>query len=576
MNQLKIIIVAVAAAVLGLGAGYLLFRGEPDVPEVPAHEHAAEDGSTIWTCSMHPQIRQDHQGQCPICGMDLIPVGEGRSANPLVLEMTREAMKLANVQTTVVGRSGRQERTLRLTGKIQADERLTASQVAHVPGRIEELFVTFTGEQVKKGQPLIRLYSPELVTAQRELLEALRLGEIGLQLAEAARQKMRYWRIPEETIRAVEESGRIQESVTLYAETAGVVKNRRVAVGDYVREGAVLFEIIDLGRLWVLFDAYEEDLPKIRVGDRVTSTTPATGDQSFTTRISFIDPLIDPLTRVASLRGEVVNTRSLLKPEMFVRGAIQSEVPSQEALAVPKSAVLWTGKRSVVYVKVPDARAPSFEYREIVLGEALGRQYLVESGLQPGEEVVTNGAFSIDAAAQLNNQQSMMNRLVSLKGGEAAAAPAFRAETPEAFRQQLQALTRRYLSLKDAFVDSDAAAAGRAAEGFLEALNKMDMTLLGGPAHAYWMRMKNALEAHALQIGAAAGVEAQRVQFEFLSEAMIETVRAFGVAGSAVYVQHCPMAFDDKGADWLSAETEIRNPYFGTQMLTCGIVKDSL
>jgi len=575
----KIIIIAIAAVLVGVGAGYLIFGGAEAEQQEHVHAEPVEEAAgseTIWTCSMHPQIRQEEPGLCPICEMDLIPLDDMQSDNPLVLEMTQSAVKLANLQTTVVGQRGKAEATLRLTGKIKADERRVASQVAHVPGRIEELFVTFTGEPVQKGQQLARIYSPELITAQRELLEALKIQDTNPQLAEAARKKLRYWRIPEETIQEIIDSGAVQETVTIYAETGGIVQERYVSVGDYVKEGEVLFELVDLSRLWVLFDAYEDDLSVVKVGDRVEFTTPALPDQTFSSRVTFIDPMIDPETRTAQLRAEVYNRGGQLKPEMFVRGTVLSTARAKEGLLAPKTAVLWTGKRSVVYVEMPNTTVPSYEYREVVLGESVGDAYIVESGLAPGEAVVTNGAFAIDAAAQLNNQQSMMNRRVNIKGMERPDAPDYQAGTPQEFKVQLQELLQQYINLKNALVESDPEAAAEAAARFVEYLDEVDMTLLEGQPHMYWMDQMRAMQQHAKSIAESQDVEEQRKQFGFLSDLLIKTVEAFGTARAELYVQHCPMAFDDAGADWLSYEDEVLNPYFGDRMLKCGTVERNL
>ncbi len=574
MKNSKTIIIALASVLAGLGIGYLFFGRQPATATHTHDETMAAGEETIYTCSMHPQIRQNEPGLCPICEMALIPLEDKLSDDPLVLSMTPEAVKLADIQTTVVGAGSGARQIIRLNGKIKADERRVASQVAHVPGRIEELFVTFTGEPVSQGQKLARIYSPELVTAQRELLEGLKFQDINPALAEAARKKLRYWRIPEATIEAIEKNGEVQEKITVFAEVSGVVRHRRVAVGDHVSEGTVLFEMVDLNRLWALFDAYEEDLANIKVGDRVVFTTPALPGATFDTRITFIDPVIDPNTRVAGLRAEIGNPGGQLKPEMFVRGTVMAGLPGAKGLLVPKTAVLWTGKRSVVYVKVPGSTIPSYQYREVAIGKAVGDHYLVSNGLAAGEEVVTNGAFSIDAAAQLNNQQSMMNRLVSQ--GQQDQAIDYNAETPTAFKEELGQVLKQYIVLKDALVATDTQAAAAAAGGFLKTLNQIDMLLLQGDAHHFWMQQQNALQAHAGQIANQGEVEEQRRQFEFLSNALIETVQAFGLKGQQVYVQHCPMAFNDRGADWLSYEEEVLNPYFGEKMLKCGIVKDSI
>ena len=529
----------------------------------------------IWTCSMHPQIQQPEPGNCPICGMDLILLDQSSSSkDPLVLEMTKESVKLANIQTTIVGETGKAEKAILLNGKIQADERRTASQTAHVPGRIEQLFVTFTGERVRKGQKLATIYSPDLVTAQQELLEALKIVDVNANLVEAARKKLRFWKISAKDIEQIETSGKVQETFTIYAETGGVVRERKIALGDYVKKGQVLFEIINLDKLWVLFDGYEEDLANVHVGDRIEFTTPALPGKIFQTRINYIDPIINPQTRVAALRADINNSTGTLKPEMFVKGKVKASLSADEKLTLPKSAVLWTGKRSVVYVKLPDMAVPSFKYREVDLGASLGSSYLVESGLEAGEEVVTYGNFAIDAAAQLNNQQSMMNKVVRVKGmsDTAPATPNYMAETPSEFKAQLNILAKTYFDVKDALVATDATSAATATEAFLAQLGKVDMSLLKGDAHLYWMDQLNGMKGHAEQIGKEADVEKQRTQFSFLSELIIQTLEAFGYEGDKLYIQHCPMAMDNEGADWISTEKQIRNPYFGDKMMKCGSV----
>lgn len=584
-SNIKIIIITtIIAIVVGLLAGYFIFGNNQDA-SVPTdtHNHEAEAIQTsadaeIWTCSMHPQIRQNESGECPICGMDLIPLEGNSSNNPLVLEMTNEAVKLTNIQTTIVGEADTKTgKTIRLSGKIQPDERLASSQVAHVPGRIEKLFVSFTGEQVNKGQKIVTLYSPELVTAQRELLEALKLKDLNPDLIEAARNKLRYWKIGEAAIQQIEQEGEIQENFTVYADESGIVTNRRVSVGDYVKQGESLFDLMNLRKVWVLFDAYEEDLPSISIGDKIEFITSSLPNKTFNTSVTFIDPIINSNTRVASIRTEVNNLRGVLKPEMLVYGTLQKKSSSSSQITIPKSAVMWTGQRSVVYIKVPDANVPSFEFREIEIGEALGNNYQVVSGLDVGEEVVTYGSFTIDAAAQLNNQTSMMNRNVSVEGTDHSAhLPDYTESTPQPFKEQLLNLASSYLTLKDALVSTNSEEAKKEINEVSVLLNKVDMSLVKDDAHSYWMEQLTAIQVHSEKIAASDDIEEQRKQFDFLSQALIKSVKVFGIEEATLYVQHCPMANDNNGADWLSSEEEIRNPYFGDKMLTCGSVKTTI
>lgn len=564
-----------ATLLVGLAGGYLIF-GRGDQHEHSTKESASAEADITYTCSMHPQIRQKEPGTCPICEMDLTPLNTNVSSDPTVLEMTEEAIRLADIQTTTVGMGQNAGKKLTLSGKIQPDERAAATQVAHIPGRIEQLYITFTGERINKGQAIAKLYSPPLVTAQQELLEAIRFKGKSSEIAEAARTKLRYWKVSDAFIEKVEEAGKIQREITIYADRGGVVMNRKVAVGDYVEEGSALFELSNLSQLWALFEAYEGDLAYVRLGNTVQFTTPSVPGRNFAGRITFIDPIIDPASRTASLRAEIQNPGGILKPEMFIQGEVNASAASKTVVEVPKTAVLWTGKRSVVYLKKTDAEIPTFEYREVELGESTGNAYLVLKGLQTGDEVVTNGAFVIDAAAQLNNQQSMMNKLVAKEEATAMEMPNFRDQVSPVFRQELDLLAKTYLRVKDDLVKTNAKASSTHAVDLAKQLEKMKNSNLPAEPAAFWKTQHEALRQHVARIKASTDVEAQRVQFDFVSQLLIHTFKVFGSGKEALYVQHCPMAFNNRGADWLSTEEKILNPYFGDEMLNCGFVKENV
>jgi Cu(I)/Ag(I) efflux system membrane fusion protein len=402
--------------ILGIFLGWLFFHPSRNIEEKRDHSTEVSQG-TIWICAMHPQIRLDEPGKCPICAMDLIPLVQNNSAtiDPDAIHLTAEASQLANVLTTVVSRQ-KPVKEIRLYGKVQADERLLQSQVAHVPGRIERLAVNFTGESVVKGQVLAQVYSPELVTAQQELLEASKTKETQPAIYEAAKEKLRQWKLTDNQITNIEVSGTVQNTVDITSNSGGIVTSRRVNTGDYVSQGTVLFDIADLSRVWVMFDAYESDLQFLRKGEKISFTFQSLPGENFSASIVFVDPVINPVTRVAKVRVEIGNQSGRFKPEMFATGIVSSNlVKYRDNMVIPKSAVLWTGKRSIVYVKQPDADDPVFKIREIGLGPMLGESYVVTDGLSEGEEIVTSGAFSVDAAAQLEGKPSMMNPTVSLK-----------------------------------------------------------------------------------------------------------------------------------------------------------------
>ena len=397
--------------VAGLLLGWLFFHSPKTEPQPVGQEQVHDEKAhTIWTCSMHPQIRMDKPGKCPICGMELIPLQmDTAPVDDQAIGMSETAVKLAEVQTSRVTKGG-VARELQLFGKIAPNERKLQSQAAHIPGRIEYLGVNVTGEQVKRGQLLARIYSPELITAQKELVEALSLKDKYPSLHEAAREKLRNWKLSDSQIDALEKSGKPTTVFPIYANTSGIVTARNVTIGDYVSRGTVLFEMADLSSVWAVFDAYESDLGWIAKNQTVEFTAQALPGETFRGKVSFIDPVVNAASRVSRVRVEVNNAGMKLKPEMFINGIVKTSTQNKtNELTIPQSAVLWTGTRSVVYVKVPGAKQPTFRMREITLGPSLKNAWVVKDGLKEGEEIVTNGTFSVDAAAQLAGKPSMMN-----------------------------------------------------------------------------------------------------------------------------------------------------------------------
>jgi Cu(I)/Ag(I) efflux system membrane fusion protein len=373
---------------------------------------AVDAKKEIWTCSMHPQIRLEKPGKCPICGMELILLNQSTEGkeDSTAIHFSKEELELANVSTSIVSRQ-KPVKEVRLYGKVQADERLLQNQVAHISGRIEKLMVNFTGEPVRKGQLLAMIYSPDLITAQQELLEAAKSKQTQPEIYQAALEKLMQWMLTDKQIAQIESSGKVKTNFEVYSNTSGIVTNKRVNTGDHVSEGTVMFDVVNLSSVWVLFDAYESDLPFLHIGNNVSFTVQALPGANFSGSIKFIDPVIDPNTRVAKVRVEIGNAGGKLKPEMFVNGIVRANLDQyKDKLVIPRSAVLWTGKRSVVYVKQPSTNEALFKMREVELGVVLGNSYVVLDGLKEGEEIVTEGTFNVDAASQLEGKASMMNR----------------------------------------------------------------------------------------------------------------------------------------------------------------------
>lgn len=563
---MKKYITYIAILIAGVFLGWLLFGGSSNGKA--AHNHTTEEKGKMWTCSMHPQIMQPEPGDCPICGMDLIPAeagAEGLAANQF--KLTKNAMALANVQTTVIGNAISADNTITLSGKIAENEKSNAVQVSYFAGRIERLNVNFTGEKIRKGQLLAMVYSPELVKAQQELLTAASVKENQPALYKAVRNKLKLWKLSENQINQIEKTGKVKENFPVYATVSGTVSEKLVEQGDYVSQGQALLKIANLNSVWANFNVYENQISNFKIGQDISITTNAYPNETFKAKVSFINPVLNQETRTVTMRAVLNNSKGKFKPAMFVTGKVEAtEKQTKEQLSIPATAVLWTGKRSVVYVK-PDESKPVFEMREVVLGGKAGDNYQVEKGLKSGEEIVTNGIFTIDASAQLQGKKSMMNHTKEI-------IESF--STPKAFKEQLQKAYDGYIGLKDALVKTDANAAKTSAENLQKELTLVDMKLLTNEeAHKQWMQLIPALKSSNIEIAKTTDVDTQRKYFKVLSEHFIVVVQSFGI-NEVAYKQYCPMADSDKGAYWLSKEKQVLNPYFGDMMLKCGEVKETI
>lgn len=582
----KYVVIGITLAI-GLTIGWLIKPTKEQIGDSSNHPIINKSKDQIWTCSMHPQIKKKEPGNCPICGMTLVPLEENNDAiDPKAVRMSPTAIQLAQVQTLIVGHK-RAEKSIQLNGKVQPDERRMVTQASHVPGRIEKLTVNFTGEFVRKGQVIAYIYSPALVTAQEELFEALKIKESQPQLFEAAKEKLKHWKITDTQIEQIITAKQPMEQFPILANVSGYVTEKRVNLGDYIKQGAPIYEIADLSNVWVLFEVYESEMRWIKKGMSVTYTVQSLPGKTFTGTIHYIDPVIDAKTRIAQARVEASNPQLLLKPGMFVKGTVQAKANiTAPPITIPKTAVLWTGKRSVVYVMQHTAQGISFRMREVTLGPELGESYVIESGLQQGEEIAVHGTFSIDAAAQLAGKPSMMNP----EGGVGTAghnhgemnradiSSTSHAPVQEikditmstAAKEALQPLYREYFKCKEALTADDFEQAKQAGSDLKEEIKNVDTAVFTGNSRTIWMQYAISLQKVLQHIQHHKTIEELRHTFQQVSEIMIALTQAFHLTEETLYIQYCPMANNAKGASWLSAEQEIRNPYFGAAMLRCG------
>lgn len=588
-NKIKSIVIIALVFAGGILLGRWLTDGGSG-GENDSATHAAQDKESevsVWTCSMHPQIQSPDPGICPICEMDLTPMTSDSGNDPFVLTMTENAVRLANIQTSVIG-NGQTEMisddAWRIHGKILPDERNIYSQTPRIEGRIESLQVTYEGMYVTEGSTVAEIYSPEIVAAQRELLEAKKMQSSHPELLEAARRKLSYLKISPEFIRKVEESGEVIETFPLQAGKSGFVINKKVEPGDHVSSGQVLFDIYNLSSVWAVFDIYEKDIGKIREGEWIEFSAPGIPGQSFRTRVEFISPLLNQESRTIRVRGQVSNPNRLLKPEMLIQGQLTGKRSSgDDRLLIPKTAVLWTGRESVAYVQDTTMDIPTFAFREINLGSESGSHYVVLDGLNAGDRVVTHGVFAVDAAAQLNNQRSMMNRLIGedATGEEEDSWDNIEQVDPDVVtagaRKDLNQILEAYIALKDELIEGDHEKIFASLSQLQSVSNQISpRNDMEGYNDTWNDHVKN-FKSHLDLIVQKDGVEEWRSAFSPLSQVMIYWVLEFGNPGKPeVFVQHCPMANDDQGGDWLSYDSQIRNPYFGDAMMACGITKETL
>ena len=427
---LVVLIVAVFAGITGTTAWLVMRRGD-------TREHGAEAATRRYHCPMHPQVVKDGPGSCPICGMDLVPISEdhgggnetsrpktmnpreaseapgtesmgmGPAADLATIHVSDRKKQLIGVRTTAV-RAMPFTRSIRAVGRIAADETRLRQVTTKIDGYVERLYANAVGEVVHKGQPLLEIYSPELLASQHEFLVALAARDrfedsslasvagYGDELVASARRRLQLFDVSDDQIDRLERTGRPERVVTVYAPISGVITARNVAQGQKIASGTSLLEVVDLSRVWVLASVYEYELPFVRVGQAAEMTLSYLPGTHFEGKVSFVYPTLDPQTRTILIRVEFPNPGLELKPDMFADVVLHADLGTR--LSIPDSAVLETGTRSIVFVESEEG---VFEPRQVEIGLRLESGYEVLKGLTVGERVVVSGNFLIDSESKL-------------------------------------------------------------------------------------------------------------------------------------------------------------------------------
>ena len=560
--------------ILGLGIfiGWISNTGTPPVSS-EVHEHGT---SAVYSCSMHPQVRQNQPGTCPLCGMNLVQsTSLQTTTDPNAIQLSKDAQKLANIQTLKVTKSSPSV-TLHLNGRVLADKRKTAVQTTHISGQIEQLLIGSKGQYIKAGEIIAYVYSPDLIEAQNELFEAFAMKEAQPELFEATRKKLENWKLTSAQIDTILRLGEPIESFPLVSEWKGMILNKYVSKGSHIERGTQLYEVANLKSVWVTFDLYETDLKTVHVGDKINMEFSSYPGKIFIGQVNFINPIVDPATQVAQIRVIYTNTFKPVYPGTSVKGLLNSQPKdNQKIIILPKTAVLWTGKRSIVYVKDPISNEPTFHLREVTLGALNTSGYAIEKGLEVGEEVVVNGVFTIDAAAQLAGKNSMMNSsLVKTpnKSNKPMGKKKIGKINPSAsVAFTLKELTEAYLNIKNALALKNHNIIISEAALFIGQIGDqknfsadIDQTIL------------IQLNKMTQEINATRKINEVYGPFAEMSDLFFDFLDHYKIKNLTLFRQYCPMAFDNKGAYWLSNTQDIYNPYFGEEMRFCGEVKEQL
>ncbi len=572
MNVNKKQVIQIVGALLVVAAAF--FVGKLTSPsEASVHKHGADQKEeTVWTCAMHPQIKLPKAGKCPICAMDLIPLEKNVNNDATGLPsitLSEYSRKLASVRTVRVKKTVRTS-TLDLVGELVWDETKLKTETAWFGGRIEKLNVSYTGQYVKKGQVIAEIYSPELYAAAEEWRQTKTSGNE--RLKKSVHKKLKLLGLDDADIKNLSTIN--SERVIQRAQFSGVVVHRSVEEGQYVKIGTPVVKLGSTRSLWVELDVFEQDLPGIKIGQKVILKTESLPGEEFNSSVGFIHPVLDKMNRAVKVRLSVANRKSMLKPGMLVRGNIMVK-GVKEKLLIPESAPLLTGKRAVVYLELEPG---VYTGRVVELGEHLGAYYEVLEGLQEDDVIVARGAFKIDAAMQIQALPSVMypqgdgsmgaHDHGTMKSESSAKGEAKKSEVVKSVLNKkgtlwLTSYYTSYIALQAALAEDDGVKAKENLQSLAALMHSVPKILDDGHAHHRAAGFKTSAESGDINL--------MRTEFLTISISLIGWLKSTGQkphSGAAIYF--CPMANNNKGAEWVQRSGGVKNPYYGSAMLGCG------
>ena len=621
-----------AIIVLAIAIGYYI--GNRNRP-AQSNEQTKQKTPQMWTCSMDPQIKLPKPGKCPICAMDLIPLAEGADAQTQKnnqLKISADAAKRMELEVFPAQRRF-VENTVRMVGHIDYDESRLAQITTWMAGRLDRLYVDYTGMAVRKGDHLVSIYSPQLLAAQEELLQSAAtykkisdndmLGQSAAKTLKATREKLELLGLTQKQIETIESTGETQNHITIYSPSSGIVIEKHAKEGMYVQTGTKIYTIADLSGLWVELEAYESDLPWLRYGQTVSFESVAGAGEKFRGTVSFIDPVLDKKTRTAKIRLNTENADGKLKPGMFVKATVKSQIAAggkvmdtslkgkwicpmhpeivretadkcdtcqmplerpkelgyatigpenqQTPLVIPAAAAMITGKRAIVYVQIPADEGVVFEAREVTLGPRTDEYYIVNDGLAEGELVVIRGGFKIDSELQIRGRPSMMKPSDKTEGSTDELLGKIPPAVRKTLADKLKNLYEGYFQLQESL--SGDQVNNQAVQKMLADLTKINIDGADDRQIEWWKKQQVGLRDILTEMRFAEDIQTARTKFAPLSERLITISQTLGSSTQKnCYLMHCPMAFDNRGARWLQTTDKLANPYFGSSMLRCGSI----
>lgn len=555
------------------------------------HNHSAETPAAKYTCPMHPNVIQDGPGKCPICGMDLV-IKSQSSGDSNDLMLNESQIRLANITTQKVALQSVGQ-TVIINSRLVVNQDYSEAITSRTAGRVERLFFKETGRVVKKGEPLYELYSETLLTLQKEYLlakdqyETLGKTEIRYEsFLKASEKKLLLYGLSKNQVEQLGQSKTIQQRITFLAPTGGMITEINATEGQYLPEGGMLYKIENITRLWLEAELYPQETSFAKIGDKVNVKVSGYESTPVETKVTFLSPEYRANTQITIMRAPIENSELKFKPGAQAQVVLSHS--TKKTLAIPTDAVIRDGKGTHVYV---ETGTNTFQPRMVKTGLEDFEQVEITDGLVENEIVVVSGAYLLYSELVLKKGGSPMagHQHGATNSGEQEKKAQIDAPQPivvndaketvsinPQFSTQLAAVLVPYLKMKDALVASNTKTTNLESKNFSAALKKVDMNLLQGEAHINWMAKLNVMQRASAAIHNETDLEKQRVLFSDLTNALYTSFKMYTVNGLHAYYQYCPMAFDNKGAYWISREEEISNPYFGEQMLRCGETKENL